>query len=1554
MKKILKLSSLFLFVVLFISLPASTLSGLFAPVQNLISSAPQNPFTNALSNIDENTRGNAEAASTTTDVAVTVANNNFGYSFSLSNVVNSQNSNSVVLVGTGSIGVQSFAATTSVDNALEQALAQIYVNNSPTTDYAIYLPATATLSAATTSKIATNTATAAQIIAGNAVMNFASLTGRASSITLASDPKDSLASTAVQDTAAATITVPSSVYFGTDTVLRNITIAGATTMYAQGNQFAERGGAWLTGATTIYGGTDTGNITTDTNLFFATTGTGALTIYGGNQTSGTVSGSTHVTVANTSGDNVTIYGGANTGNVTGDSNVEFQTTAAGTFNIYGGTGTSGAISGNTFVDVMGTNGGSLNVSGTSANGTVAGNVSLGLSNLIGGTTVGEIYGSACTTAPALSTTRKITINVNTPTITYTNPIVATKYALATTSGLLASTVLNINAAAVPEISGGNDTTTDGFNNTNVAKNANTAVLNLGTTSATTSTPLATNFIHNFTTLNIEPMTTLNITPTAKYKGVIYNGGDSVSTSSTYQSTQSNFGTVNFWQGSGIVDTSVGTATTAAPTLQAGQATCAAPIMQVGTINVSPTCFIKTYMWYGYAQYMQSPSSSFFPILASGFTQLTADQTGKNYISQSTLTWIPYVSATNWYGGGQQTGVFWGQSPAFFQPFMMLLPAGSATSASTINPVEINGYDTTTGNAFIPDYESTTIGSTKGNLVYLQTGNIRQFDYNNSNISDGSGQWTVNSALTGVSTSVPTSGTMTAYASYFSNTINSWTTSTTLSATTYKNLAELVYPTSNKFSANTSPGTFTINNSFGGTTTGGNYITHADVETPNFNGTPAYMQWEYPQSSTSPGNTNLSPMTIAQDPPTYNSNTAIQTYSPGASDATGQVPNQSTDWGYPALTVSGQGVWNTIVKSGNYGFFPGNIFDGSANVYNSAILNNTNWNFGAAGGVTAGSFLVYNTKTAWTNPSGGAAGPATSWVNNTPETNDPDFVASGKTPAEVQDDSDDDSSSTAGTGTATLTGQNATIKVGQTGTSATAGLGELGIANASPTAPFTYNGSTYTDPLSALEAVLVLQSVDMYGTNVQPTVQSWTVTQPGAGTSTSSTSQAALFAAMNTNTTAGTVFNITFFSSATNSTIQVTLGIVAGIITASNVTINTNLAAAIASASTSTPDTMVQPNATAPGSATDPITAVIQQLNLIANDTMGNSITTIMQQTPTSTPSSKSVWMSGWKGPSDSSQITSNVTNTMSSELAKAKVGDVYTAYFQAVVGTPDDGLDNSVVVSPSATTSYAVTITIVSATISTPQNITMSMTQAQTLLAKDTTATALSKDLVKSTLSNGVAGANMSSTLGTNSYGSNSISVTNASLLLNGGTSSGGASVTGLSSLIQQPLTQDQVYTVNYTATNGLVTSGTLTITNTGSLNLTVVPNVNFGQYTSANPPSNWGNIPQVGTSTAIQIDDTRNAFISPWQLTVEDAGGDIENAGGSIYLQGNNSLPINTTPTVVYNNSTPIGAAATGGDEKTNISPKFYLSFPSAPTKAISIKSVDQLNWSLQIVPSN
>ncbi|MGY3730602.1 beta strand repeat-containing protein [Lactococcus termiticola] len=520
-------------------LPTGSIASLFSAVKNE-SVKPGTPLISSL--YQELTQPHKVSAAT--DVPVTMANNNFGYTSSVAGNVTKTG-----ITVLSSKGTAVYSSTTVSDANVQAALYAIYKLASPTSDYALYIGADVSLSSATMAKTVISQPTASN-------MNFASLTSSyAKSLTVISDPADSLTSGPSQDTASAVISLPQTAYLGVNTAFRNITLAGSTKLYAQGNNLSIRGGAYFTGSTVnIYGGTDSGNVA-QTNLWFASTGSGTLNIYGGNDSAGTVTGSTAVSLTNTSGGTVNAYAGGNAGSVSGNTNLTYNSSNATTANLYGAFATSGTVTGNSFVDVLGATAGKLNVTGTAPNGKVAGNVNLGLSNL-SGTTVGTIYGDGATTAPTTANTKRlITVSVNSPGYNFTNDINASNYNLASNSGLLSSSLMNINAATVPQISGGADGN-DNFTNSSTAGNTNTATLYLGSRTASPAGPgkLTANLIHNFTSLNLLANNELNLSASSGY---IYNGGTGVTSTASYQSSYSGFGQLNMGENSGIVDNSLG-------------------------------------------------------------------------------------------------------------------------------------------------------------------------------------------------------------------------------------------------------------------------------------------------------------------------------------------------------------------------------------------------------------------------------------------------------------------------------------------------------------------------------------------------------------------------------------------------------------------------------------------------------------------------------------------------------------------------------------------------------------------------------------------------------------------------------------------------------------------------------------------------------------------------------------------------------------------------------------------------------------------------------------
>lgn len=220
-----------------------------------------------------------------------------------------------------------FNASSVSDANVQAALNYISNNANPSDDFVLYIGGNVTLSAATTA----NTGAAG---------TFSGLAGKAKSLTIVSAAADSLSSPAgAAASGAATITLPSNVYLGTPTVFRNVTFAASNdNIFAQGNAFATTVGSWMTGGPNIYGGSDSGNVSGDTNVYIGATGTGNWAIIGGSSSGGNISGSTHVTVTQTSTTILSASGGNAAGGTIGkDTNLDLSgNIAAQVTNIYGG------------------------------------------------------------------------------------------------------------------------------------------------------------------------------------------------------------------------------------------------------------------------------------------------------------------------------------------------------------------------------------------------------------------------------------------------------------------------------------------------------------------------------------------------------------------------------------------------------------------------------------------------------------------------------------------------------------------------------------------------------------------------------------------------------------------------------------------------------------------------------------------------------------------------------------------------------------------------------------------------------------------------------------------------------------------------------------------------------------------------------------------------------------------------------------------------------------------------------------------------------------------
>lgn len=1518
MKKRFHLKICFTFILCFtlILSPSSSFLELFLPIPKIT----ERIFPKNLNPFNQQTRSTFQTndkvyAATVDFPSMTIAKNNFGY----------QSSISALNLPTDGFAIISNNTSTQT-SSLQAAISSM---NSSSTDYAIYI--------------------------ANPNVDLTPLStlnsSNAKSVTIIGDRTDSLANNSSKDINAQIANLPTNLSLNLPVLFRNITLSGDSTIYANGYNLAISSGAYFTGNVNLYGGSQSGSVA-NTNLWLNSTGSGNLTIYGGGSSGTTVQGSTAVNIKNTSGNQITVYGGGNGGTVSANTNILFESdTVGGTFNIYGGDANKGTV-GASYTDVVGTNSGSLTASGNSPTGNVTGNINLGLSGLSPTTTVSTIYGDINSNLPQASTNRLITVTVNCPGIKFSQPIVATNYKLGSSNGLLASSMMNINADTVPFISGGTNGS-DAFNNNNTTStNANTttsilkpslnsAILNLGATTASASNVgiLNCNQIFNFTTLNLEPNNQLNMSASGTFNGYIYNSGSAATTNNgtsspddQYQRNYSKFGAINLWENSVLVENG-------GP--GSGKGTDAyvpsAPNIQAGTLSVSPNCYFEPPLYsYNQSSITQANqtwnSSGEFANTFSGFQLATVDQAGNTYTSESSLTWEPITTPDVNQANFTNAGIFWGAASKQAYPIISIIPSSISTSSTYGNlasPADIIGYSDSTTFGFISDYfgysTSAASNTSNGYLIYMQSGSVREFKFNGSDSTDGSGTWNLNGttaggttipaasySVSGVNITTGISGSssaitspVSAYASYFKNTV---------SGTTYYNLARLIYPTSAwNGSVDISPGFFqTIGSK--------NYITHANVQTPSLLGKSPFIQWEWPQSTSSPGgNQTTKPVTLANDPPTLNTDTSYTDYAPGVTSKadSGYIPDSTTGtnaWPYPSLSFSGM---NT---TGNYGFFPNGYFNGTNTIsYNTQGFNSTNWQTVATSSANPSSFLIYNTTTYYTNDDGSTATPPL----------------------------------TSSTGRVSGAG----ISIQQ----------EASIASASNTSP--YNGATSTyqalktiyNPTSTLgnsNATMTPTQIILSNASNKLTIY---YNKTGANspsqifTSTEAEFSTALSTQLSSSTfsTVGTTITATYHSSNGND-YSGTITVQAGLLAASNVTTVTSAVNGYAKDMA----TALNANSSNNQIAQD----LIKLTNASATDVNNNS-------------QNGNITITGWNNGAQynlSSTYTNNqLFQQIITDLSNHSIpaGTVFKVTFAA-----PSGLDGN--------NTQTAQITIIPGTIS-AQNISLTLSQAQSILKNDSTDIALASDLALKTTSVGTSGANVVATIGTDVSGNPSPAGTQlsstATISSDGKTLTPSTSITtSLNSLIvaTNNTQADQTTTLTFsTIKYGITTTINLTVIAAGSLTLKSIPSpINFGTWTTSNPP-NWTNgIPEQSPSSCIAVVQDTRTTASPWQLTVTDsntggiigANGYILSAGGSATSDSGVSLSNYNTPItltnatqstainsqVVYVDDIPQGNNTPSGSETITINPNLFLFFPSGPLSNSLLNGTDTLTWNLTSAP--
>ena len=218
----------------------------------------------------------------------------------------------------------------STEAGLKEALFDLYQqgNNG---DFTLYIGNNITTSAATTAKVIPDTVTASN-------MTFYALQGKVNHLVITGNSADPISMDTTLPTGSKTLAL-GIVHFGTDITLRNISYTGSQ-MYLNGHSLSLNGGSIGNGFS-VFGGTDSGDVTGNPVITVNSTGSGTWYFYGGNNNGGTLKGNPTLLINNTVSGINTLSGGANLGTVDGNVTVSVKRINGALSNYYGaGIGTA--------------------------------------------------------------------------------------------------------------------------------------------------------------------------------------------------------------------------------------------------------------------------------------------------------------------------------------------------------------------------------------------------------------------------------------------------------------------------------------------------------------------------------------------------------------------------------------------------------------------------------------------------------------------------------------------------------------------------------------------------------------------------------------------------------------------------------------------------------------------------------------------------------------------------------------------------------------------------------------------------------------------------------------------------------------------------------------------------------------------------------------------------------------------------------------------------------------------------------------------------------------
>lgn len=220
---------------------------------------------------------------------------------------------------------------------MKNALFDIYQNKQ---DYTIYIGGDFSLGTSVTDNTVIPAPSASS-------MNFVTLNDPNITLTMVSSVSDPTDTTTASPADARKLNFGSDVFFGTNTVFRNISYDAAS-IYANGHDLTLAHGSYGGSAINLFMGTKNADLNASPRLTVNSTGNGVWNIYGGNNEGGTLNGDITLMINDASGTVTNLYGGGIKGNVNGNiqTTVDIQNPATQfkMDNYYGGS-FSGNVSG---------------------------------------------------------------------------------------------------------------------------------------------------------------------------------------------------------------------------------------------------------------------------------------------------------------------------------------------------------------------------------------------------------------------------------------------------------------------------------------------------------------------------------------------------------------------------------------------------------------------------------------------------------------------------------------------------------------------------------------------------------------------------------------------------------------------------------------------------------------------------------------------------------------------------------------------------------------------------------------------------------------------------------------------------------------------------------------------------------------------------------------------------------------------------------------------------------------------------------------------------------